>query len=550
MAGKSSKTTITCSTGLAHLPLFTAKQMQLADAAAIKEMGIPGVVLMERAGLGVSEFLLEHFCTHHCFVVLAGQGNNGGDGFVVARHLHQSGAEVVVLAVSDSREYRGDALVNLKILKKMGIAVRHAPSAAQVKRALDTDCVIIDAIFGTGFSGEPRGRAAQFIRIATDAAARGNPIVAVDIASGVDAATGEVARTVLTADATVTFHVPKVGHFVEPGGYYCGDLILADIGIPEDAGAVPDHFLADAEEVGMQIPPKMESDNKFSAGRVLVAGGSTGLTGAACMAAEAALRTGAGVVTAAVPASLNLIFEQKLLEVMTVPAADTGDGHLSDKALGQLLSSAAAADCVALGPGIGCRHETESLVEKLLAGSEVPVVLDADGLNAMAGKLARLKRRAGPLVLTPHVGELGRLLGVPAAEVAVRRLHWAKQAAKKSGAIVVLKGSATIVTDGARTVINPTGNPGLATAGAGDVLTGIIAALIARGTEPFEAAVAGAYLQGVAADLAAAQLFQDNLIASDLIEYLPLALAGLFADSEEGHEPGNKLSGKDPAWKK
>lgn len=536
MAGKSSGKETSCQMGPAHLPLFTASQMRQADALAIKGLGIPGIVLMERAGMGVAEFLLEHFCTHHCFVVLVGKGNNGGDGFVAARHLLLSGASVQVLTVANPGEYRGEALVNLKILKQLGVAVRHAPTAAQVKKALDSDCVIVDAIFGTGFTGKPRGRAAQFIRVANAAAAQGNPVVAIDIASGVDASTGEVAAEALSADATVTFHVPKVGHFVEPGGYFCGDLILADIGIPEGAGPAPDHFLTDAEEAGLQISPKLEHDNKFSAGVVLVAGGSTGMTGAACLAAESALRAGAGVVTAAIPASLNPIFEQKLLEVMTMPAADTGDGHLSDKSLGQLVAAAAKADCLALGPGIGRLHETEMLVEKLLAACAAPVVLDADGLNAMAGKLARVKRRSAPTVLTPHVGELGRLLGVPAAEASARRLHWARQAAKKSGAIVVLKGSATIVTDGSKTVINPTGNPGLATAGAGDVLTGIIAALIARGTDPFDAAVSGAWLHGAVADMAAEELFQDNLIASDLINYLPLALAGLLEDGESVHE--------------
>lgn len=515
------------------LPVYTAEQMRRTDTAAIKGAGIPGVILMERAGMAVAEHLLEHYCEHHCFVVLAGKGNNGGDGFVVARHLWQAGAEVLVFAAATAGEYRGDALVNLKILGKLGVEVKHSPSSAILNRTLATDCIIIDAIFGTGFSGEPSGKAAELITAAVRAVARnGVPVVAVDIASGVDASTGRAARMSLPADTTVTFHAPKVGHFVAPGSYLTGDLILADIGIPAELGATADHFLADRDEVALLIPPKMDYDHKFSVGRVLLAGGSTGLTGAACLASEAALAAGAGVVTAAIPASLNPIFEQKLLEVMTLPLADTGSGNLAEKALERLLAAAEAFDCVALGPGLGRNHETMALVTNFMAKSKTAVVLDADGLGAMAGKLTALKRRQAPTVLTPHTGELARLLGADPDVVAVDRLASAKAAAKKSGAVVVLKGSATIITDGRETVLNPTGNPGLATAGTGDVLTGVIAALVAKGLRPLDAAAAGAFIHGLAADLAAEETGEGNLISSDLIDYLPPAFAGLQEEEE------------------
>ncbi|MHB8793009.1 MAG: NAD(P)H-hydrate dehydratase [Thermoleophilia bacterium] len=510
------------------LPVYTAQQMRRTDSAAIKGVGIPGVVLMERAGMAVAEHLLEHFCEHHCFVVLAGKGNNGGDGFVAARHLWESGAEVRVFAAAPAKEYKGDSLVNLRILGKLEIEVVHAPSVAALNRALSTDCIIVDAVFGTGFSGEPRGKSAELIKAAArSVSASGTPVVAVDIASGVNASTGEAARISLPAHTTVTFHAPKVGHFVSPGSYLAGDIILADIGIPQELGADADHFLADGEEVALLVPPKMDYDNKFSTGRVLVAGGSTGFTGAACMASQAALRSGAGVVTAAIPASLNPIFEQKLLEVMTLPLADTGSGHLSEKALERLLAATENFDCVALGPGLGRDHESASMVTKFLARSNRPVVLDADGLNAIAGRLASLKRRSAPTVLTPHAGELARLLETTTVEVETHRLASAKKAAKKAGAIVLLKGSSTIITDGTETVLCPSGNPGLATAGAGDVLTGVIATLIAKGLRPFDAAAAGAFLHGLAADLAAEDTGQDNLVSSDLIDYLPLAFASL-----------------------
>lgn len=514
-----------------HLPLYTAGQMRRTDANAIRGIGIPGAVLMDRAGMAVAEYLLEHFCDHHCFAILAGKGNNGGDGFVAARYLFEAGVDVQVFAAAPARQYDGDAAVNLKVLGKLGLKVRHMPTAASLRRALARDCVIVDAIFGTGFSGEPRGKSAEFIGIAAGAADRhGIPIVAVDTASGVDASSGVVASKTLPADTTVTFHVPKVGHFVAPGSYYSGDVILADIGIPAQASVEPDHYLTDSEQLAALIPPKMDYDNKFSVGRVLVVGGSTGLTGAPCLAAEAALRCGAGLVTAAVPAGLNAIFEGKLLEVMTLPLGEEDSVCLDADALDAIVEAAPSFDCLAIGPGLGRQEATAALVRKLLPLLEVPVVLDADGLNAFAGKPGALKKRGAPTVLTPHAGELGRLMAMPSAGVVEDSLRVAKAAARRSGAVVVLKGAHSISTDGPLTLINPTGNPGLATAGSGDVLTGIIAALLARGLPPLEAGGGGTYIHGAAGDLAAGDLGIDNMVSSDLLDFLPQAFAELEAD--------------------
>lgn len=507
-----------------HLPLYTAEQMRRTDSNAIRGIGIPGAVLMDRAGMAVTEYLLEHFCEHHCFVILAGKGNNGGDGFVAARYLLEAGADIQVFAAAPAGKYGGDAAVNLKVLGKLGLKVRHMPSAATLRKALATDCVIVDAVFGTGFSGEPRGKAAEFIRIASAAAERyGSPVVAVDTPSGLDASSGTVAEQTLAADATVTFHVPKVGHFTAPGSFYSGDVILADIGIPAEADVEPDHFLTDSDQLSALIPPKLDFDNKFSVGRVLLVGGSTGLTGAPCLAAEAALRSGAGVVTAAIPAGLNGIFENKLLEVMTMPLGEPGSEHLREDTLEAVLAVAASFDCLAIGPGLGRGDETARLVRKLLSSAEVPVVLDADGLNAFAGKPGALKKRPAPTILTPHAGELGRLMGKPSAAVAENSLATAKAAARRTGAVVLLKGAHSISTDADATMLNPTGNPGLATAGSGDVLTGVVSALVARGLPPLEAAAGGARIHGAAADMAAADLGMDNIVSSDLLDFLPQA---------------------------
>jgi len=413
------------------------------------------------------------------------------------------------------------------------VEVAHAPSDAVLRRALAGDCVIVDAIFGTGFSGEPRGRAARFISAASAAAERrAVPVIAVDIASGIDASTGRIARRSLPARTTVTFHAPKLGHFVAPGSYLTGDLILADIGIPEEAAAPADHFLTDPDMVAAMIPPKMEYDYKFSVGRVLVAGGSRGLTGAACMAAQAALRAGAGVVTAAVPASLNEVFEERLLEVMTMPLDDDGAGHFTAASLPGLLDAAGAFDALAVGPGIGRDPRCAAMIADFALKTGAPAVIDADGINAFAGRPGSLKRRPAPTVLTPHAGELARLMGSTPGEVANDRLAAAKAAARRSGAVILLKGSATIVTDGGLTLVNPSGNPGLATAGSGDVLTGVIATLMAKGLPPLDAAAGGALIHGMAADEASGHVGMDNLIASDLIDYLPQAFAKLEGEEE------------------
>jgi NAD(P)H-hydrate epimerase len=276
----------------------------------------------------------------------------------------------------------------------------------------------------------------------------------------------------------------------------------------------------------------MDLDYKFSVGRVLIAGGSRGLTGAACLASESALRSGAGVVTAAVPANLNEIFEQRLLEVMTLPVADDDSGHFTSTSLEELFAAAEVFDAVAVGPGLGRDSDCTDMIADFVKKADVPMVIDADGINAFTGKPGALKRRTTPTVLTPHAGELARLTGSSPTAVTNERLAAAKSAARKTGAVILLKGSSTIITDGATTLVNPSGNPGLATAGSGDVLTGIIATLMAKGLSPLDAASGGALIHGMAADAAAAAISIDNLIASDLIEYLPQAFAKLEGEED------------------
>ena len=482
-------------------PLYTADEMREAEAA----YDGPTLELMERAGKAVAETVLQRFPDASRVSVWCGPGANGGDGFVAARLLHEAGRTVEIRLLADESRVRGDAAENLRRAKELGVSF--------VAEAGPTD-VVVDALFGTGFTGAPRREAADAIELINGL---GDQAVAVDIPSGVDASTGEVARVAVRAAATVTFHAPKVGHVVGPGRFHAGDLEVADIGL-EGVETLNGRVSSSVLEL---VPRRTARDNKYSAGCVVVVGGSTGMTGAACLAAEAAMRAGAGYVFACVPASLSLVFEQRLLEVVTRPCEDGGTGRLGPEALDGILDAARRADAVALGPGLGRSDETRELVRLLLERLELPVVLDADGLWALKGHLDWVFTREPATVLTPHAGELARLLGLTSERVGARRLDAVRSGADDAGAVVVLKGADTLIAAPGRGVlVSDLGNPGLATAGSGDVLTGILAAFLAKGMEPRAAAAAATAAQGVAAGRAAQTGGYAGMIASDVVSAL------------------------------
>ena len=518
------------------LGLYTAQAMREVDGAAIEGVGIPGGHLMERAGVAVAAEILERYVPDEA-VVFAGKGNNGGDGFVIARELSEAGVEVTVFLLAAPEEYRGDAKLNLDILANLGIDARRATDGSG---ALTEDAVVltgmadvvVDAVFGTGFAGAAEGPAAAAIGLMNEAPGL---VVSVDIASGVVASTGSVSGPAVAADLTVTLHAAKVGHFVTPGGSLSGEVVIAPIGIPALCDREPDVWLLTGEAMGELVVPKGSLDHKRSVGTVLVAGGSRGMEGAAHLAAFAALRGGAGLVHCALPEGAAA--EKPFAEVITVTVPGE-DGRFGAAARSPLLEEAGRFKALALGPGLGRGDGTRLLVRELL-GVGRPLVLDADGLYALGGELELLAGRAHPTVLTPHEGELGRLNGRPAEEVAAERLESARVAARRSGATVVLKGEATIVADpSGRAYVVPTGNPGLATPGTGDVLTGVIAAQLAKGLPATGAACLGAYLHGLAADLAAEEAVgTEAMVASDLFHYLPAAVERLKAGpQEETHE--------------
>jgi hydroxyethylthiazole kinase-like uncharacterized protein yjeF len=496
-------------------PLYDAAGMRAADSWAIEEQGIPSLDLMETAGEAVAEAVRD-VATDGPVRVVCGKGNNAGDGLVAARHLAGTGCEVEVLLLWPAGELSPDATANLERFE--GEVREVAPD--DLTGALAGSGAVVDAIFGTGFSGAPRAPADAAVEAVNSC---GAPVVAADMASGVDASTGEAEGAAVDADITVSFHAAKLGHWIFPGKARTGDLRVAAIGIPPDAPSRPAGGVI-RDEVLALAPKRLPDSTKFDSGEVLVVGGSRGLTGAVCMAASAAIRVGAGYATVAVPADLEPIFEVKLTEVMS-RGYEGAAGRLASASANDILAAGERAAAVVLGPGLGRDEDSFELARELARGVAAPLLVDADGLNAHAGRLDLIAERDAPTVLTPHAGELGRLLGRESSAIAAHRLAAAREATEQSGAIVVLKGDDTIVAHGDRLAISAGGSPGLATAGTGDVLSGTIGALLARRLEPFTAVCAGVHAHQRAGRIAAERVgATESVVATDVIAALPEAL--------------------------
>jgi hydroxyethylthiazole kinase-like uncharacterized protein yjeF len=513
------------------VPLPDAETMRAVDHWAIDERRVAGLELMERAGAGVAR-AVERLAPDGPVTVVCGKGNNGGDGLVVARLLRHAGRPVTVVCLAPTQEYSGDARANLERLPgDPPVQLSEASWAGQA--------ALVDAVLGTGFQGVPHAAAAEAIDALNGADA---PVVSVDVPSGVDASTGVVSGTAVRAALTVTFHAAKPGLWISPGKTHAGVVQTLDIGIPRGApGDAPVGLIAPS--VLAQLPLRGASSTKFSSGHVLVVGGSRGLTGAPRMAAEASMRAGAGYVTACVPASLQgILATASTPEVMTRGlAGDDGDGALTLDALAGVREASARVGAIALGPGLGRSAGASAFARALAVEADVAMVLDADGLNAHAGRLGDLAARAAPTVLTPHAGELGRLLALDSAEIERERLRHVRAAAELSAAVVVLKGDDTLIAqpDGS-VAVSPGGSPALATAGTGDVLSGVIAALLAQGLEAFTAAAAGVWLHAEAGRQAALTLgAAEGVIATDVIAALPAARRRCACDDRGVAEEGN-----------
>jgi len=517
------------------MELATPQQMSAIDMYTINNIGIPGILLMENAASAVAEEAVAMLqgCKNKRVLVLAGRGNNGGDAFAVARRLHLKGINVHVYVTGSKEGISGDALTNLNILGNIGINVNEIKSDADIDelRAVMADSdLIIDGIFGTGLSREISGMPGTVIDEVNQSC---KPVLSIDIPSGIDGATGRIMGTSIKADTTVTFCLPKIGLFTHPGCDYAGRVIIADIGIPGcavDRQGINLHLI-DAGMAARLIPVRKADSNKGDYGKVLLITGSPGMTGSGCLASEAALRTGAGLVYTGVPKSLLHIYGSRLKEPVIIPLEDGGNGSLSADCTEWILDNMGRMDVIAAGPGLGTSKGIKEIVNKIICESTVKLVLDADALNALSDNTGILKNSRTDIVITPHPGEMSRLSGISTDEIQKDRLGTARRFAAEYGVIVVLKGSRTVVAlpDG-KAFINPVGNSGMATAGAGDVLTGIIAGLIAQGASASDAAVAGVYLHGLAGDIAASETGMYSMIAGDLINYLPQAFKDILKD--------------------
>jgi NAD(P)H-hydrate epimerase len=504
------------------LKLYSADEMTRTDEGA-QSLGIPSSILMERAGVAMAHAALERFgpLTGRRVLVVAGGGNNGGDGFVVARELHRAGAEVAVFATKEG--YEGDPKTNLDVLGNLG-ARFIGPDAYEEE--LDRADLVVDALLGTGFAGEVREKEADFIEKMNAAEA---PVVAVDVPSGVDGSTGEVWGTAVQASLTACAHAAKLGCVVSPGLEHAGSVAVVDIGIPPEVDAEGAVTWMDACILRGTVPRRSETAHKYSAGSLLVVAGSVEATGAAIMVARGAQRTGCGIVFVVTSWGVAPLVDAQLTEVLVSGAPENDEGSMTAGALDTILEQAQGVSAIVLGPAMGVGEGGQRIVEGVLKETDAPVLLDADAISNLPSPQALAGRNIPP-VITPHPGELGRLLGESPKEVQGRRLHTARRTGEEGGCCVVLKGPDTLIVEGERAAVNSTGGAQLATAGAGDVLSGVIGALLARGMDPYDAARAGVWAHGRASELwfEATGWPQESMIATDLLPHLPEAFGEIY----------------------
>jgi hydroxyethylthiazole kinase-like uncharacterized protein yjeF len=514
------------------MKVVTAEQMQELDRKSIEVYRIPGIVLMENAGRGAVEVITRNFpdIQKKTIAIIAGKGNNGGDGFVMARYLLNRGISVKVFLLTDPKSLRGDAEINFNIFHHMKGEIIPVPSSKdyqKVKKSLENFDLLIDGIFGTGLDAEVRG---YYREVIDHLNTLQKPIVAIDVPSGLDADTGKPLGTAVRASLTITFGLPKVGHLVSPGIDYVGSLKIVDIGIPGrlvEEEKIQTHLLEREPLQRWLSTPRRANTHKGDYGHLLVIAGSVGKTGAAAMACEAALRMGAGLVTLAIPKSLNSIMEVKLTEVMTEPLPETPKQTLSLRAFNTILRLCENKKAVVIGPGIGTYKETQSLVLKLIKALDLPIVLDADGLTSLSAQPKSLLVTKRPLILTPHPGEMARLIQSTVKEVQEDRIGVSKSFSQSHRIYLVLKGHRTLIaTPKGEVFINPTGNPGMASGGTGDVLTGMIGGLICQGFDILPSLQMSVYLHGWAGDEVARELGEKSLVATDIIKKIPALLRG------------------------
>jgi hydroxyethylthiazole kinase-like uncharacterized protein yjeF len=509
--------------------VLNAAEMAQIDRTTIEEIQIPGVVLMENAGRGVVTEIVNFLgnVTGKQILIFCGKGNNGGDGYVIARHLYNQGARVAVFLAGEKDKIKGDALINLKILENMGIEINEIASLGQIPVFPHID-LVVDALLGTGVTGPVVGFLAELIDFMNRLSV---PIISVDLPSGMETDTGAVCGACIKAEMTVTMAHLKTGLLFSPARDLAGKIVVVDISVPPAVSArLHGHrFLLEPDDIRSRLPVRKLDAHKTSCGTVVVFAGSIGMTGAATLASISSLQVGAGLTKLGIPASLNPILAQKLTEVMTVPLAETSQQSISLKATDQISGLLDWGDVIAVGPGLSTHPDTVEFVRWLLTSVNKPMVLDADGLNALTKSPELIKNYPAGLIITPHPGELARLINKSVAQIQQDRLNIVRSFAQEWGKVIVLKGGPTVIAaPNGDLFINSTGNPGMATGGAGDVLTGMIAGLLAQKLSPLDAALVGVYLHGLAGDLAAEDLSQMGMIAGDICDSVPAAIKELL----------------------
>ncbi|MDO4581937.1 MAG: NAD(P)H-hydrate dehydratase [Bacillota bacterium] len=508
--------------------LVTAEEMRAADQAAINDFGIPSIVLMENAGRAVvdkAEQLLDGVRGKK-IAIFCGGGNNGGDGLVAARHLFNRGAEVRLYYLTDPEIFRGDALVNYQILQKMGVSGLWLTEGSRLnvaKMALFSADLAIDAIFGTGLNDDVRDIAASVIAMLNESDV---PVISCDIPSGLSSSTGQPLGDAVKATATVTFALPKLGLVMPAAAPYVGELKVADISMPPQIEETLDsrRELIDIDFCRRWLKPRAREAYKGDFGHVLLVAGSATMPGAAILAGRGALKMGAGKLTAALPPDCRVSFTTRLPEAMLLNVEAAPDGGFSSAGVNMICNFAASS--VLIGPGMGREQTTVDFIRELIPRLDLPLVLDADALFAVCGALRLLRNYQKPLVITPHAGEMAKLLGVSAEDVQANRIEAAEGFARQTDTVVVLKGAGTVIaTPEGRIFINDTGNPGMATGGSGDVLAGMVATLLGQGLNAAAAAACAVWLHGHAGDVAAGGVLEAGMVAGDIAEALPYALS-------------------------
>jgi NAD(P)H-hydrate epimerase len=505
-------------------------QMQALDKKAIETYGIPSIVLMENAGKVVVDEIIKARNTYSKVIIVCGPGNNGGDGFVIARHLYNLFVPVKVFVVGKASELNHDAMLNYSILKKLDFEIDEISDDAgliKFEKFLRRDNLIVDSIFGTGMSREIQGIFAKVIIAINEMA---DMVLSVDLPSGINGNDGHVLGVAVEADKTVALVIPKVGNIMFPGSDYNGELIIKGIGVPdmiiEQVGIK--YNLITRDIIEPLVPHRKRNSHKGDYGKGQIIAGSIGLAGAAILACKAALRTGMGLLKLYIPESLNMLITTSVPEVITIPLNEVRRGVIGISNFQKIIEDASWADVIAIGPGCGVNAEVSELIKRLLNESVIPLVIDADGINALSKSLYWLEEKKCPVILTPHVGEMSRLTGLSADEINASPIDIAVQFSQKWDTIVVLKGARTVIaTPSGEVYVNINGNSGMATAGSGDVLTGIITSLIAQGLEPVQASILGVFIHGRAGDIMVEQRGEHGLLAGDLILGLTKAIREL-----------------------